>query len=102
MARVVHEPINLAPRGKRQYSRIPWDKFANGQVWELTRQEDWPHVRTAGQAMEMAQRYADREGFELEGSKDENTIWVKFTRKPAEHAHAPHGPVPAANPFVEV
>lgn len=78
MAQRLEHEINLLVRGKRPYSRIGWEKFADGGQWRLTRHEDWPDVKTAGNVVDMAQRFADREGYVLKASKDDSVVYVQF------------------------
>lgn len=78
MAQRLEHEINLLVRGKRQYSRIGWEKFADGSQWRLTRHEDWPDVKTASNVVDMAQRFADREGYVLKASKDDNVVYIQF------------------------
>lgn len=78
----VHEAPALRPRdGSRRYgSRIPWDRYANGATWKLTREHDWPNVKTSLQVVEMAERAAKRLNMSLEEYHEADTVWVKFVK----------------------
>jgi hypothetical protein len=81
MAQIVNEPLRLRRAGERRtYTRIPWESFANGDVWALRRGEDW-NAKTSQQVVEMAKRFADREGYELHFEKTDDVVWVRFLKE---------------------
>lgn len=81
MAHKVAEHMDLRPVGvKRTNTKIVWAPFANGDTWCLLRGEDW-HCKTSTQVVEMATRYANSNNLDLYFERDDNRVWVRFTRK---------------------
>lgn len=86
-------PLFEAGSGKRAYGKIPWINYADGEIWRFDRETDWPMVKTAGQVVDMAKRFAEREGYALEYKSEADSVWVKFVKKET-------APEPAeTNPF---
>lgn len=77
-----NQEINLfdGTSGARAYGKISWAPLADGTVWRLDREADWPNVKTAGQVVDMAKRFAAREGYKLEFRSETDSVWVKFTK----------------------
>lgn len=90
----VHEHKALVPAGaKRKHTRIDWLTLAttlhDGKpvTWKLERGVDW-NSSTSAQVVEMVERFVNSDAgkdFTYEFDKDKDTVWVRFTRKPAEH-----------------
>lgn len=90
MAEKVAEDVNLfqAGSGKRAYGKISWSGMADGDTWKLTKAEDWPDIKTAGQVVDMAKRFAARESkaangewhYVLKYRAEGETVWVRFEK----------------------
>lgn len=78
MARKLHEKVNLSHGGKRTYTQIPWPQYADGDQWELGR-EDWLTAKSATHVLDMARRFAEREGYVLMADRHgDNAVLVQF------------------------
>src|SRR5690349_1103728 len=79
-------PLFDASSGKRAYGKIPWAEYANGETWRFDKATDWPDVKTAGQVVDMAKRFAAREGYVLKHRSEGESVWVNFTKVQEESA----------------
>lgn len=66
--------------GKRSYGKIPWAQFADGETWRFDKDPDWLNVKTGGQVVDMAERFAKREGYTLSSRHEGDSVWIKLVK----------------------
>lgn len=97
MAQRVEGPINLQSADKRQYTRVPWGRYADGAAWRLTRSEDWPFSATSSNVLKMARSFAEKEGYVLLADRDSDSVTVRFiSHKSVAQMAAERGSVESA------
>jgi hypothetical protein len=76
MARAVDGPLPAAQR------RYPWEQWSDGQVWELTRGEDFEV--TAGSFRDTARGWAREHGYTARTyAVSDAVVQVQFTKREA-------------------
>lgn len=80
MARIIEgpSPFKMGKSGKAKY---PWDEWLNGEVWELTRAEDFPSVdcfALASTAYQAAVRYGGKVRVHFIDGRTGDRIVIQF------------------------